>query len=138
MNFKKISNYIISILQIFIFIAVILLGYFSRNKMSVIRYVVYKNNEFQTTILSQQFITLYKTLMLVSATLFVILLILSYTKAKLSVNKTFSIIGTLISVWGIAIFYLNDVLDLRSLPFFMLTIFIIVILQFIKLVINII
>jgi len=138
MNFKKISNYIISILQIFIFIAVILLGYFSRNKMSVIRYVVYKNNEFQTTILSQQFITLYKTLMLVSATLFVILLILSYTKAKLSVNKTFSIIGTLLSVWGIAIFYLNEVLDLRSLPFFMLTIFIIVILQFIKLVINII
>lgn len=137
MNFKKISNYIISILQICIFMAVILLEYFSRNKMGVIRYVVYKNHEFQTTIFSPQFIMLFKTLLLVSTALFVILLILAYTKAKYSVNKTISIIGALISAFGIVIFFFGEAFNLKSLPFFMLAVLIIVIIQFIKLVINI-
>lgn len=138
MNFKKISNHIISIFQMCIFIAVILLEYFSRNKMGVIRYVIYKNHEFQTTIFSEQFIMLFKTVMLGSAVLFFILLIFSYTKAKYFVYKTISIIGALISAWGIVIFFLGGGLHLESLPFFMLSTFIILILQFIKLVVYII
>lgn len=137
MNVRKMSNFIFSTLQFCIVVAVILLDYFSKKKMGVMRYVVYKNRELQITLFNPQFLLIYKIILIVFAILSIITIILTFTKDKYLNCRSTSIITILVVILGILYSFFSNSLNLKSQYFFFVSILIIVLIQYLKLVITI-
>ena len=138
MNVLKISNFIITIVQLFTIVAVTLLEYLSKKKMGVMRYVMYKNNELQTTLFNTQLLLFYKIILIVIATLLLILIIFAFNKDKYFRCKNTSIVTIVLTFTSILFCFFSNTLNLRSQYFFFIGIFIIVLVQYLKLTITII
>lgn len=133
---QAIIGYILDFVQILVFILPVILEYYSREKMGVIRYLVFKNQGFQKTIFTLQLISLYKCILFSSFILCTILLIYNYNKIRY-IGLTKTIISAIVfNLVGI-VFMLNKHIELlNSYYFFLISIFTIIILQYIKLLIN--
>lgn len=133
---QAIIGYILDFIQVLVFILPVLLEYFSREKMGVIRYLVFKNQGFQKTIFTLQLISLYKCALFSGFILCIILLIYNYNKIRyIGITKPI-ISGIVFNLLGI-VFMLNKHIELlNSYYFFLISIFTIIILQYIKLLIN--
>ena len=136
-NIKQaiISN-ILTFIQVFIFIPSILLEHLSKEKMGVIRYLVFKKKTYEKTFFNSYFINLYKLILIVGIVVCVILFIYNCSKIR-DIKFTKSIIvATAVNLTGIVFIFNKHIELLNAYHFFLISIFITIILQYIKLLIQ--
>jgi hypothetical protein len=125
---------ILTFIQILVFIPSILLEYFSTEKMGVIRYLVFKKQRFEETLFNSHLINLYKLILILGILICIILLIYNYNKMR-DIRLTKTIIAAIVSNLTGIIFIFNKHIELlNAYYFFLIAIFIITALQYIKLV----
>lgn len=125
---------ILTLIQILVFIPSILLEYFSTEKMGVIRYLVFKKQRFEETLFNSHLINLYKLILILGILICIILLIYNYNKMR-DIRLTKTIIAAIVSNLTGIIFIFNKHIELlNAYYFFLVAIFIITALQYIKLV----
>jgi hypothetical protein len=126
---KKVKNFLvyllISLLQFSGIIAAIVLEDLSAKKMGVARYLVFKKQTFESTLLTPLLINIYTIIFVVGV---VICLFLMITKGK---NKSIviSLLGTAVAN-SIGIIIIQSKMDLQAYPFFIIGIFIAIIVQY--------
>lgn len=130
-----ISN-ILTLIQIFIFVPSILLEYLSNEKMGVIRYLVFKKKIYEKTFFNSYFINVYKLILIVGIIICVILFAYNYSRIR-DIKFTKSIIVAIaVNLTGMVFIFNKHSELLNAYHFFLISIFITIILQYIKLLIQ--
>ena len=130
---QAITNVILAVIQVFIFAPSILLEYLSEEKMGVMRYLVFKKRIYEETIFNSYFTNLYKLVLIIGIVICVILFIYNYGKI-IDMRLTKSIIAAIVAnLTGIVFMFNKNIQLLNAYYFFLISIFITIILQYIKL-----
>ncbi|EPY2274129.1 hypothetical protein ACXAUS_003023 [Clostridium sporogenes] len=131
----NIFNLILSIIQIIFVLPALILENLSKKKMGVIRYLVFKKEEFSTGIFNANNLIIYKWILLFIAIIITIIFIVNMKKNfKYKIN--FFIIILLNIILFLFVSY-EEIFKLEAYHFFIIEIFIIMIIEYIKLFINI-
>ncbi|EPY6472482.1 hypothetical protein ACWO4B_003179 [Clostridium sporogenes] len=131
----NIFNLILSIIQIIFVLPALILENLSEKKMGVIRYLVFKKEEFSTGIFNANNLIIYKWILLFIAIIITIIFIVNMKKNfKYKIN--FFIIILINIILFLFVSY-EEIFKLEAYHFFIIEIFIIMIIEYIKLFINI-
>lgn len=125
-------NIMLTALQIGVIIPVLLLEYFSTRKMGVMRYLVYINRKYEATILNSLQIIIYKYILIISIIFCSILLTYNILKNRYKLFTQSLIFNLILNLCGIVIIFSKLINTLNAYFFFLISIFVIVILQYIK------
>ena len=130
---QAIINVILAVIQVFIFAPSILLEYLSEEKMGVMRYLVFKKRIYEETFFDSYFMNLYKLVLIIGIVICVILFIYNYVKI-IDKSLTKSIIVAIVAnLTGIVFIVDKHMQLLNAYYFFLISIFITIVLQYIKL-----
>ena len=133
---QKIIRNILTFIQGFIFIPSIVLEHLSKEKMGVIRYLVFKKQTYQKTFFGSYYINLYKCILIAGSAVCVILFIYNCCKTRdVKLIKSISV-AIALNLTGIVFIFNKHIELLNAYHFFLISIFIIIILQYIKLLIQ--
>ncbi|KRU30978.1 hypothetical protein HZR17_05170 [Clostridium botulinum] len=131
----NILNIILSIIQIIFILPALILENLAKKKMGVIRYLIFKKEEFSSGIFNANNLTIYKWILLFISIIIIIIFIVNMKK-KLKCKINFFIIILLNIILFLLVSYEN-IFNLQAYHFFIIEIFIIIIIEYIKLFINI-
>ncbi|HDK7137463.1 TPA: hypothetical protein PTV42_000805 [Clostridium botulinum] len=131
----NIFNLILSIIQIIFILPALILENLSKKKMGVIRYLIFKKEEFSSGIFNTNNLIIYKWILLFISIIIIIILIVNMKK-KLKCKINFFIIILLNIILFLLVSY-ESIFNLQAYHFFIIEIFIIMIIEYIKLFINI-
>ncbi|EJO5347596.1 hypothetical protein NRP93_001683 [Clostridium botulinum] len=131
----NIFNLILSIIQIIFILPALILENLSKKKMGVIRYLIFKNQEFSKGIFNENNLIIYKWTVLFIAIIAILIFIIDM-KNKLKYKMNFFIIILLNIILYIFINY-EGIFNLEAYHFFIIGIFIIIFIEYIKFFINI-
>ena len=133
---NKTIKVIMTSLQVFILIPPVLLQYLSRRKMGVARYLTFKKSMFPKVIFTPEVMYTYMTILFLGIIISGILLVFYFMK-KLNSAVVKTIICTIIISFT-AVFCVSSRAfeQLLAYHFFLIAIFAIVILQYIKVILN--
>ncbi|MBU5298992.1 hypothetical protein KQI45_02725 [Clostridium sporogenes] len=131
----NIFNLILSIIQIIFILPALILENLSKKKMGVIRYLVFKKEEFSEGIFNANNLVIYKWILLFISIIIIIIFIVNMKK-KLKYKMNFFIIILLNISLFLFVSY-KEIFKLEAYHFFIIEIFIIMIIEYIKLFINI-
>ena len=133
-NSSNFTKNIIILLQLILLVPPLLLQYLSDKKMGVMRYLVFKKNVFSKEIFTSSFTFTYRSLLFLGIVFCIVVLIYTYTKK----SNSFFIkpISTLFLYHLICLMYTfyYRFQMLLSYHFFLIAFFIIIFLQYIKIV----
>ncbi|NFH56559.1 hypothetical protein FC929_18010 [Clostridium botulinum] len=131
----NILNIILSIIQIIFILPALILENLAKKKMGVIRYLIFKKEEFSSGIFNANNLIISIYILLFISIIIIIIFIVNI-KQKLKCKINFFIIILL----NIILFFLvsyESIFNLQAYHFFIIEIFIIIIIEYIKLFINI-
>ncbi|NFH30656.1 hypothetical protein FC832_18560 [Clostridium botulinum] len=131
----NILNIILSIIQIIFILPALILENLAKKKMGVIRYLIFKKEEFSSGIFNANNLTIYKWILLFISIIIIIIFIVNIKK-KLKCKINFFIIILLNIILFLLVGY-ESIFNLQAYHFFIIEIFIIIIIEYIKLFINI-
>ncbi|NFC22978.1 hypothetical protein EXN04_19695 [Clostridium botulinum] len=131
----NIFNLILSIIQIIFILPALILENLSKKKMGVIRYLIFKKEEFSSGIFNTNNLIIYKWVLLFISIIIIIIFIVNMKK-KLKCKINFFIIILLNIILFLFVSY-EGIFNLQAYHFFIIEIFIIMIIEYIKLFINI-
>ncbi|NFC16065.1 hypothetical protein EXM86_03205 [Clostridium botulinum] len=131
----NIFNLILSIIQIIFILPALILENLSKKKMGVIRYLIFKKEEFSSGIFNTNNLIIYKWVLLFISIIIIIIFIVNMKK-KLKCKINFFIIILLNIILFLFVSY-ESIFNLQAYHFFIIKIFIIMIIEYIKLFINI-
>ncbi|NFC11642.1 hypothetical protein EXM91_20645 [Clostridium botulinum] len=131
----NIFNLILSIIQIIFILPALILENLSKKKMGVIRYLIFKKEEFSSGIFNTNNLIIYKWVLLFISIIIIIIFIVNMKK-KLKCKINFFIIILLNIILFLLVSY-ESIFNLQAYHFFIIEIFIIMIIEYIKLFINI-
>ncbi|NEZ88515.1 hypothetical protein EXM70_20445 [Clostridium botulinum] len=131
----KIFNLILSIIEIIFILPALILENLSKKKMGVIRYLIFKKEEFSSGIFNTNNLIIYKWVLLFISIIIIIIFIVNMKK-KLKCKINFFIIILLNIILFLFVNY-ESIFNLQAYHFFIIEIFIIMIIEYIKLFINI-
>ncbi|NFL98390.1 hypothetical protein [Clostridium combesii] len=131
----NILNIILSIIQIIFILPALILENLAKKKMGVIRYLIFKKEEFSSGIFNANNLTIYKWILLFISIIIIIIFIVNMKK-KLKCKINFFIIILLNIILFLLVSY-ESIFNLQAYHFFIIEIFIIIIIEYIKLFINI-
>ncbi|NFA14896.1 hypothetical protein EXM43_18780 [Clostridium botulinum] len=131
----NIFNLILSIIQIIFILPALILENLSKKKMGVIRYLIFKKEEFSSGIFNTNNLIIYKWVLLFISIIIIIIFIVNMKK-KLKCKINFFIIILLNIILSLFVSY-ESIFNLQAYHFFIIEIFIIMIIEYIKLFINI-
>ncbi|NFF42526.1 hypothetical protein FCV22_03320 [Clostridium botulinum] len=131
----NILNIILSIIQIIFILPALILENLAKKKTGVIRYLIFKKEEFSSGIFNANNLTIYKCILLFISIIIIIIFIVNMKK-KLKCKINFFIIILLNIILFLLVGY-ESIFNLQAYHFFIIEIFIIIIIEYIKLFINI-
>lgn len=131
----NIFNLILSIIQIIFILPALILENLSKKKMGVIRYLVFKKEEFSAGFFNANNLIIYKWILLFISIIIIIIFIVNMKK-KLKYKMNLFIIILLNIILFLFVSY-EEIFKLEAYHFFIIEIFIIMIIEYIKLFINI-
>ncbi|KEI78144.1 hypothetical protein G4W71_00135 [Clostridium botulinum] len=131
----NILNIILSIIQIIFILPALILENLAKKKMGVIRYLIFKKEEFSSGIFNTNNLIIYKWILLFISIIIIIIFIVNMKK-KLKCKINFFIIILLNIILFLLVSY-ESIFNLQAYHFFIIEIFIIIIIEYIKLFINI-
>ncbi|NFQ74544.1 hypothetical protein FDG42_07355, partial [Clostridium botulinum] len=126
----NILNIILSIIQIIFILPALILENLAKKKMGVIRYLIFKKEEFSSGIFNANNLTIYKWILLFISIIIIIIFIVNMKK-KLKCKINFFIIILLNIILFLLVSYEN-IFNLHAYHFFIIEIFIIIIIEYIK------
>jgi hypothetical protein len=133
---KKITKIIITIVQVLILVAPLLLQYLSDKKMGVKRYLVFKKTMFSKEIFTSNIILAFK-IMLILGSIICIFLLLNYFLKKINNTSVKSLLKvTLLNMAAAFCVFSKNFEELLAYHFFLVAIFVIIVLQYIKAVLD--
>ncbi|MBZ1342588.1 hypothetical protein HZR19_05395, partial [Clostridium botulinum] len=121
----NILNIILSIIQIIFILPALILENLAKKKMGVIRYLIFKKEEFSSGIFNANNLTIYKWILLFISIIIIIIFIVNMKK-KLKCKINFFIIILLNIILFLLVSYEN-IFNLQAYHFFIIEIFIIII-----------
>ncbi|NFE36520.1 hypothetical protein FC749_18495 [Clostridium botulinum] len=130
----NILNIILSIIQIIFILPALILENLAKKKMGVIRYLIFKKEEFSSGIFNANNLTIYKWILLFISIIIIIIFIVNMKK-KLKCKINFFIIILLNIILFLLVGY-ESIFNLQAYHFFIIEIFIIIIIEYIKLFTN--
>jgi hypothetical protein len=131
---KTVMKSLITLLQILIFIPPLLIEYLSTRKMGLMRYLVFKKDVFSKEIFTNNLTFAYRSLLFLGIIFCIIFLIYSYTK-KINNSLIKPVAGVfLLNLICLLCLFSYKFQILLSFHFFLITFFIIIILQYIKII----
>ncbi|NFL18139.1 hypothetical protein FDC08_19105 [Clostridium botulinum] len=131
----NILNIILSIIQIIFILPALILENLAKKKMGVIRYLIFKKEEFSSGIFNANNLIISKWILLFISIIIIIIFIVNMKK-KLKCKINFFIIILLNIILFLLVRY-ESIFNLQAYHFFIIEIFIIIIIEYIKLFINI-
>ncbi|NFR41509.1 hypothetical protein FDF54_16510 [Clostridium botulinum] len=131
----NILNIILSIIQIIFILPALILENLAKKKMGVIRYLIFKKEEFSSGIFNANNLIIYKWILLFISIIIIIIFIVNMKK-KFKCKINFFIIILLNIILFLLVRY-ESIFNLQAYHFFIIEIFIIIIIEYIKLFINI-
>ncbi|HDK7169183.1 TPA: hypothetical protein PTV44_003111 [Clostridium botulinum] len=131
----NIFHLILSIIQIIFILPALILENLSKKKMGVIRYLLFKKEEFSAGTFNANNLIIYKWILLLISIIIIIIFIVNMKK-KLKYKMNFFIIILLNIILFLFVSY-EEIFKLEAYHFFIIEIFIIMIIEYIKLFINI-
>lgn len=137
-HFKRVVfNYVLTVMQILALSAAIVLEYLSGKKMGVMRYLVFKRRMYELTIFTPHLAILYKILLVIGAIGCCILVIHCIYKRWGRHPMTLIVQALIMNMIGVAFSFFVNIEQLMAYYFFLIAVFIIVVLQYIKLTLKI-
>ncbi|NFM59034.1 hypothetical protein FDB98_19305, partial [Clostridium botulinum] len=127
----NIFNLILSIIQIIFILPALILENLSKKKMGVIRYLIFKKEEFSSGIFNTNNLIIYKWVLLFISIIIIIIFIVNMKK-KLKCKINFFIIILLNIILFLFVSY-ESIFNLQAYHFFIIEIFIIMIIKYIRL-----
>ncbi|APQ71866.1 hypothetical protein RSJ22_06705 [Clostridium botulinum] len=131
----NILNIILSIIQIIFILPALILENLAKKKMGVIRYLIFKKEEFSSGIFNANNLIISIYILLFISIIIIIIFIVNMKK-KLKCKINFFIIILLNIILFLLVSY-ESIFNLQAYHFFIIEIFIIIIIEYIKLFINI-
>ncbi|NFT48289.1 hypothetical protein FDF29_18990 [Clostridium botulinum] len=131
----NILNIILSIIQIIFILPALILENLAKKKMGVIRYLIFKKEEFSSGIFNANNLIISIYILLFISIIIIIIFIVNMKK-KLKCKINFFIIILLNIILFLLVSY-ESIFNLQAYHFFIIEIFIIIIIAYIKLFINI-
>ncbi|MHB9943852.1 hypothetical protein CF095_00320 [Clostridium botulinum] len=131
----NILNIILSIIQIIFILPALILENLAKKKMGVIRYLIFKKEEFSSGIFNANNLIISIYILLFISIIIIIIFIVNMKK-KLKCKINFFIIILLNIILFLLVNY-ESIFNLQAYHFFIIEIFIIIIIEYIKLFINI-
>ncbi|WPC43244.1 hypothetical protein [Clostridium sp. JS66] len=127
---------ILTIMQMIVLIPGIVLEYLSDKKMGVIRYLVFKRQAYEQGIFNSSLMNIYKSLLI--ATFFIVIIMIIYKSIKIKSNKFIKsgLITVIINLLCIIFIISKKAVALEAYHFFVIAIFIIVILECLKFILD--
>ncbi|AKA72448.1 hypothetical protein [Clostridium scatologenes] len=127
---------ILTIMQMIVLIPGIVLEYLSDKKMGVIRYLVFKKQVYEQGIFNSSLMNMYKSLLI--ATFFIVIIMIIYKSIKIRSNKFIKsgLSTIIINLLCIIFIASKKALALEAYHFFVIAIFIIVILEYFKFILD--
>ncbi|AKN32006.1 hypothetical protein Ccar_14495 [Clostridium carboxidivorans P7] len=127
---------ILTIMQMIVLIPGIVLEYLSDKKMGVIRYLVFKKQVYEQGIFNSSLMNMYKSILI--AAFFIVIIMIIYKSIKIKSNKFIkSGLSTIIINLLCMIFIASKkAVALEAYHFFVIAIFIIVILEYLKFILD--
>lgn len=127
---------ILTIMQMIVLIPGIVLEYLSDKKMGVIRYLVFKKQVYEQGIFNSSLMNMYKSLLI--ATFFIVIIMIIYKSIKIKSNKFIKTGLSTIIINLLCIIFIasKKALALEAYHFFVIAIFIIVILEYFKFILD--
>jgi hypothetical protein len=128
---KNMKSFLIFMLTLIVQFSGIILAMvledFSTKKMGVARYLVFKNQEFETTFFTPALMNIYSLILTLGAAICTVLMILHRKRRKGLISFFFSIIASLAGV-----LFIHFGPQLQAYYFFLIGIFIMVLIQYIR------
>lgn len=133
---NKIIRNIMTVFQILLLIPPMLLQYLSYKKMGVMRYLVFKKKVFSEGMFNPSLVYIYKILLLLGIVISIVILLCNVRK-KINNTLVRSLLGVIL-INSLATFciFSNAFEKLLAYHFFLIVIFLIVALQYIKVILN--
>lgn len=130
------TKVILTIMQIIVLIPAIVLEYLSDKKMGVVRYLVFKRQIYEHGIFNSRLMNIYKSLLIV--TFFIVIIMIIYKSIKTRSNKFImsGLITIIINIFCVIFIISKKSVALEAYHFFIIAIFIIIILQYFKLILD--
>ncbi|AWI06421.1 hypothetical protein [Clostridium drakei] len=127
---------ILTIMQIIVLIPAIVLEYLSDKKMGVVRYLVFKRQVYEQGIFNLRLMNIYKNLLII--TFFIVIIMIIYKSIKTRSNKFImsGLITIIINIFCVIFIISKRSVALEAYHFFIIAIFIIIILQYFKLILD--
>lgn len=129
---KKIIKILFTIMQILILIAPLLLQYLSDKKMGVKRYLVFKKAMFSKGIYTSDMIFALKIMLILGSIICIVLLLIYYLKKRSNTCVKPLFIVTFINIVADAFVFSKGFEKLLAYHFFLIAISVIIILQYFK------
>ena len=129
---EKVIKILISTLQVFILIPPIVLQYLSDKKMGIKRYLIFKSAMFPKEIFTSDLMFMYKCMLILGLMIGIVLLVYYSTKKINSILIKYSIKVIILNLIAMAFVFSNHFQGLLAYHFFLIAIFVIIILQYIK------
>ncbi len=130
----KTIKIIFIIMQVAALIPAVVLEYLSDKKMGVMRYLVFKKRIYEESTFNANLMKIYIMLLIGMAIISFLMLIYNIVKAKNSKLKNIIMNSFVINLMGIIFIVWKKTLNLQAYHFFLISVFIIIVLQYAKLV----
>lgn len=124
---------VLTVMQISALSAAIMLEYLSTKRMGVMRYLVFKRRDYESTIFTPHLTILYKIFLAIGALGCCILATYCIHKRWCRRTKTLIVQTLIVNMIGVAFCSFVNIQQLMAYYFFLMAVFIIVVLQYIKL-----
>ena|SRR5699024_4618086 len=129
-------NIIFTIVEFLVLCGAIVLEYLYTKRMGVARYLVYKEKVFSEGIFSLSLMKRYKYIIIALLIISIIFLMYNIFKKKNRRNIRVTIPSIIVDLIGLIFIIMKDSLNLKAYYFFIIAIFIIIIIESIKLIVT--